>query len=208
MILLKLSSTLLFLTFPNLAALELGSPFRDHAILQRGMEVPVWGWRKPGTEVSVQFAGQKKSATTGAGGKWMLELAPLEASATPAALIIAEKSGETISLKDILVGEVWLATGQSSMQWLLSKSDVGCVLLKEIDERVAAGEEEAPVIREGKVTNYFATLHPIEDANAEWNSEAENCSAIAYAFAYKLHRELKVPIGILNCSFSQTSIQA
>lgn len=209
---LKKLSILLLPTFSNLAALELGPPFRDHAILQREMEVPVWGWSKPGTEISVQFAGQEKSATTGADGKWRLELAPLKASATPAQLVVTERFddglGEEITLKDILVGEVWLASGQSNMQWIASKCDVGRTLQKQIAARVESGEEKPPIIRESKITNYFATLHPIEHAEAEWSSESGNFSAIAYAFAYELHRTLKVPIGILNCSFSQTSIQA
>ena len=189
-------------------AIELGAPFTDNAILQRGMNVPVWGWGKPGTKVTVSFSGQKKNAITTEDGKWVVELDPLKANAEPADLVVAESTGKTRTLKNILVGEVWMASGQSNMQWLASKCDVGRVLIKGINERVAAGEERAPVIREAKVTNYFAHLHPIEHADAEWISDGSNMSAIAYAFAYKLHRELGVPIGILNCSFSQTAIQA
>lgn len=188
--------------------IELGTPFRDNAILQREMEVPVWGWSAPGSKVTVEFAGQKKSATANGEGKWMLALEPLKASSEPAELAITMEDGTTHVLSNILVGEVWMASGQSNMQWVVSKSDTGRVLLKGITERVAAGEEAEPVIREAKVTNYFASLHPIEHADAEWSTDAGNFSAIAFAFAYKLHRELGVPIGILNCSFSQTAIQA
>ncbi|MGB0144799.1 MAG: sialate O-acetylesterase, partial [Akkermansiaceae bacterium] len=197
----------LFLT-STLHALELGPPFRDHAILQREMKLPVWGWSKPKTSVTVTFAGQSKQAEAGPDGKWTVELKPLKASFDPTELVISEKGGDTITLKDILVGEVWLASGQSNMQWVASKCDTGRVLQKQIAERVAAGEEKAPVIREAKITNYFAALHPIEHADAEWSSDQGNFSAIAFSFAYDLQRELKVPIGILNCSFSQTSIQA
>ena len=189
-------------------AIELGAPFADNAVLQREMAVPVWGWSKPGTKVTVEFAGQQKDATADKHGKWMLQLDPLKASSEPAKLAVTESTGATRTLKNILVGEVWLASGQSNMQWIVSKCDVGRVLMKQIDERVATGKEEPPLIRETKVTNYFASLHPIEHANGEWSSDAGNFSAIAYAFAYKLHRELEVPIGILNCSFSQTAIQA
>ncbi|QTN31052.1 hypothetical protein HZ994_01490 [Akkermansiaceae bacterium] len=188
--------------------LPLGTPFADGAILQREMEVPVWGWSEPGAKVTVEFAGQKKEATAGENGKWMLALDPLKASAEPAEMRISGGGGSAITLKDILVGEVWMASGQSNMQWLASKCDVGQVLQKQIAERVEAGEEKPPVIREGKVTDYFATLHPIEHASGEWISDAGNMSAVAFAFAYRLHRELGVPIGILNCSFSQTAIQA
>ena len=189
-------------------AIELGAPFADHAILQREMEVPVWGWSKPGTRVALSFAGQRKSAVAGATGKWTIELDPLTASAEPLQMVIEESTGAKRVLEDLLVGEVWMASGQSNMQWVASKCDVGRVLMKQIAERVAAGKEQPPLIREAKVTNYFAALHPIEHAEAEWSSDAGNFSAIAYAFAYRLHREVGVPIGILNCSFSQTSIQA
>jgi hypothetical protein len=106
------------------------------------------------------------------------------------------------------VGEVWLASGQSNMQWPVGKCDVGQVLVKQIAERVAAGTEAQPVIREGQVTNRYAVLWPIEHAAYEWRTNTSELSAVAYAFAYSLFKEINVPIGILNCSFSQTSIQA
>jgi sialate O-acetylesterase len=190
------------------SALELGAPFADHAVLQRQAPVPVWGWSKPGTGVTVEFAGQKKSATAAENGKWRLALDPLEASADPREMTLTEKGGASRTLNDLLVGEVWMASGQSNMQWLASKSDVGQVLQKQIAARVAAGEEKPPVIREAKVSDFFACLQPIEHATGEWHADGGNMSAVAYAFAYQLHRELGVPIGILNCSFSQTAIQA
>lgn len=188
-------------------AIELGAPFRDSAVLQRDMKLPVWGWSKPGTTVTVEFAGQKKSATAGKDGKWMLELDPLKASYEPAEMKIAESSGKEVALKDLLVGEVWFASGQSNMVWVAKKCDVA-QLQKQIAERVAAGKEKQPVIREAQVTDYFATLHPVEHANAAWHSDAAEMSAIAYSFAYHVFKEVDVPVGILNCSFSQTPIQA
>ncbi len=205
-------------------AIELGAPFRDNAVLQREMKVPVWGWSAPGTTVTVEFAGQKKSAVAGEDGtpsspngsavaRWMLELDPLKASFEPAEMVIQEsgvsgqKSGKKVVLKNILVGEVWFASGQSNMQWPASQCDVG-LLQNQIAERVAAGKEKQPVIREAKITDRFAALHPIERANAAWSEEAITMSAIAYSFAYHVFREIDAPIGILNCSFSQTSIQA
>ncbi|MBT8045159.1 MAG: hypothetical protein KJO79_09435, partial [Verrucomicrobiae bacterium] len=189
-------------------AIEMGAPFTDNAILQRDMPLPVWGWSNPGTKVTVEFAGQKKTATADKNGKWMLKLDPVKVNTKPQEMMVTESTGKKRTLENILVGEVWVASGQSNMQWIVSKCDVGRVLLAGINERVEAGKEKAPVIREAKITNYFAALHPIEHANAEWSEAGSDSSAIAYAFAYKLHRELGVPIGILNCSFSQTAIQA
>ncbi|MFC1805360.1 hypothetical protein ACFL09_00070 [Planctomycetota bacterium] len=182
-------------------AIELGAPFRDNAILQRQMPVPVWGWSKPGTKVTVAFAGQTKTAAAGKDGKWMLELDKLEASLEPREMVIRDNKGKRGVIKNILVGEVWLASGQSNMQWKVQKSS--CSKL-----RVEAKGKVAP-IREFEVTSVVAMLHPIERADGAWkNGGYSNYSAIAFAFAHKLYRELKVPIGILNCSFSQTAIQA
>ena len=193
---------------PRDLAIKLGAPFHDSAILQRSMKVPVWGWAEPGVKVTVKFAGQTKTATAGNDRKWEVILDELKANAKPQDLIISASSGKNEILKDILVGEVWLASGQSNMQWLANKCDVGRVLIKQMQERVKEGKEEAPIIREASVTNYFSSLHPVKHAKVKWKQDGQQFSAIAYAFAYRLYTELKVPIGILNCSFSQTAIQA
>ena len=194
--------------------IELGAPFADNAVLQREMDLPVWGWSKPSTKITVEFAGQKVSAEAGKNGKWLVKLAPLKANAEPAEMVIQEsgdgsqESGKRVVLKNILVGEVWMASGQSNMQWIAGKCDVAA-LLKRIAEAVKAGKEKQPVIREFQVTSVFSALHPIERATGVWNAgNMEEFSAVATAFACELYKELGVPIGILNCSFSQTSIEA
>ena len=192
---------------PPKPAIELGAPFRDNAVLQRDMKLPVWGWSKPGTTVTVELAGQKKSATAGKDGKWMLELDPLKASYEPAEMKISESTGNEVTLKDLVVGEVWFASGQSNMVWGAKKCDVR-LLQEQIAARVKEGKEKQPVIREAQITDYFAALHPVEHANAQWHSDAAEMSGIAYSFAYHVFKEVDVPVGILNCSFSQTPIQA
>jgi sialate O-acetylesterase len=190
---------------PTPGAIELGAPFHDHAILQRGMAVPVWGWSKPGTKVSVEFAGQKQTATAGQDGTWTVELKDLQASFEPAELVISEQGGAKKTLSNILVGEVWMASGQSNMQWVAGKSD--CAKLAAGFAEETAGKV-AP-IREFQVTSVTSQLHPIRKATGEWkNGNYSDYSAVAFAFALKLHKELNVPVGILNCSFSQTSIQS
>jgi hypothetical protein len=77
-------------------AIELGSPFRDNAILQREMDVPVWGWSKPGATVTMEFAGQKQSAKAGEDGNWMLRLKPLAASADPAEMVVQESGNQVV----------------------------------------------------------------------------------------------------------------
>ena len=188
-------------------AIELGTPFVDGAVLQREMPVPVWGWAKPGETAEVTFAGQTQKGKAGEDGRWTVKLNPLKASAQPRVMTI-KVADKTVTVNDILVGEVWVASGQSNMQWLANKCDVGRVLQAGIKARVEAGDEKTPIIREAKVLDVFAALHPIEHAKGEWISDGANMSAIAYAFAYDLWKELGVPIGILNCSFSQTAIEA
>lgn len=188
--------------------IELGAPFADNAVLQREMDLPVWGWSKPGTKITVEFAGQKVSAEAGKNGKWLVKLGPLKANAEPAEMIITASDGKKIVLKNVLVGEVWMASGQSNMQWIAGKCDVAA-LLKRIAESVKAGKEKQPVVREFQVTSVFSALHPIERATGAWNAgNMEEFSAVATAFACELYKELGVPIGILNCSWSQTAIEA
>ncbi len=190
--------------FVSLASsIELGSPFCDNAILQREMDLPVWGWSKPGSTVTVEFAGQKATTPAGASGKWMLKLKPLKASDVPAEMIISHSDGQKVSIKNILVGEVWMASGQSNMQWIAAKCDVQ----KIVADLKAKGE--TPPIREFGVTGACSALHPIERAVGAWKvDDYGNYSAVAFAFAHKLYGELKVPIGILNCSWSETAIEA
>jgi len=192
----------------DVGTLELGPPFSDAAVLQREMPVPVWGWSQPGSTVSVEFAGQTTTATAGVDGKWMVTLAPLTASDRPQAMTVRGPRGEKRVLEDILVGEVWLASGQSNMQWLAGKCDAA-LLIERIEKEAEAAGRSLPPIREWSVDDAYAALHPIRHAHGRWKTDSfREYSGIAFAFAEALQRELDVPIGILNCSFSQTSIEA
>ena len=189
---------------PPAPAIELGSPFRDNAVLQREMPLPVWGWSKPGATITVEFAGQKKSTKAGADGKWMLKLKPLKASAEPAEMVIQDSENQVL-LKNILVGEVWHASGQSNMEWFANKSN--CLPLA---QEIAKATIEVP-IRELR-TDTVSALYPQEEVKSEagWKTsrKASDFSALAFAFANELHKELKVPIGILLTSHSNTRVEA
>ena len=89
-------------------------------VLQRDMQVPIWGWAEAGEEVTVSFAGQTKTTTTNAEGKWMVKLDPLKANGNASKLKI--KGSNTIDLDNILVGEVWICSGQSNMEWSVRQS--------------------------------------------------------------------------------------
>jgi len=201
-------------------AIQIGTPFRDNAVLQRGMKVPVWGWSEPGNTVTVEFAGQKKSAKADEEGKWVVHLDPLKASFKPRTLSVsssillrAPRSGGQVgnlklSIGNVLVGEVWLASGQSNMQWTGVKSSVNKLARAFAEEHKAKGITVFP-IREFEITSVYSMLHPIEKATGSWkDGNYVEHSAIGFAFAHKLYQELNVPVGILNCSFSETPIQA
>ena len=192
-------------------AIQLGAPFADNAILQREKDLPIWGWSKPGTTVTVEFAGQKASAKAGADGRWMLKLKPLKASTAPAEMVIQESgdgsqgAGKRMVLKNILVGEVWHASGQSNMEWFASKS-----LCSSLAQELSKAKDEVP-IREFR-TDTVSALYPQKKGTSEagWKPSrvAGDFSALALAFAHELHKELQVPVGILLTSHSNTRIEA
>jgi sialate O-acetylesterase len=119
--------------------------FRDRAVLQQKMKVPVWGWAKAGTSVTVDFNGQNVSCEAGANGKWKVKLSPMNANSTPEEMTITA-GNDKIVVKNILVGEVWLAGGQSNMGWRMWNSAVydqgECALVPMITEARADARKE------------------------------------------------------------------
>lgn len=187
------------LLIPLLAQSEVKLPavFTDHLILQRDATVPVWGWAKDGEEVAVEFAGQKKTAKADADGRWIVKLDPLAVSAEPRELRI---NGRVI--KDVLVGEVWLASGQSNMGFPLSSAhNAGQAL-------AAAGD---PLLRFFTVQNATAA-EPQSDLRGKWElsdpNTAKAFSAVAFFFAHELRVKLGVPVAILHSSWGGTQAQA
>ncbi|MEM9019085.1 MAG: sialate O-acetylesterase [Planctomycetota bacterium] len=172
----------------------------DHMVLQRGGAVPVWGWAEPGAEVSVEFKGQTKTATAGDDGKWRVDLDAMDASAEPAEMTIVS-GNQTIKVLDILVGDVWLCSGQSNMEWRIKQS---------ANPQQEIANANWPQIRH-IATPHTQSMTPQDDANAQWTvcspQTAENYTAVGYYFARRLHQELGVPIGLLNCTWGGTRIE-
>jgi hypothetical protein len=140
------------------AELKLASVLADHMVLQRDKPVPVWGTADAGETVSVTFGAQTLSTVAAPDGRWSLTLAPLAANATPATLTLKGKN--TIVLQDIVVGEVWLASGQSNMEWSLSRS---------YDPDLEQLTARFPLIREIKVKRRTASA-PMAGFEGEWKS--------------------------------------
>ncbi|MDB6095163.1 MAG: Sialate O-acetylesterase [Verrucomicrobia bacterium] len=183
------------------ADVTLAPLFRDHAVMQRDMALPIWGRADAGEHVTVTFKGQTIGTTTPADGRWIVYLDEVPASAEPADLVVTGKNSVTVS--DILVGEVWLVSGQSNMEWPVSKANDAA--------REMAGAQ-FPLIRHIKIDRVVGTA-PAETATSSgWLSATPETvgdfSAIAYFFARDLHRKLGVPIGIVNSSWGGTPIEA
>ncbi len=184
-------------------AIELGSPFADNAILQRQMPVPVWGWSKPGTKVTVEFAGQKKSATAGNDGKWMLNLDPLKPSHDGRELKVTS-NGKAITRSGVLVGEVWFSSGQSNMDWVAGKS-----MCRELAGELQRSKKDVAV-REYTVdigSSLYRCSRAASEAGWKRSKQAGGFSALSLAFAWDLYQELNVPIGILRSTHGATPVE-
>lgn len=200
---LHLLAALLCVNTPLLAqaADPFGMPavFSDHMVLQAGVQVPVWGWANPGTKISVLFAGQTKSAVADAEGTWRADLVNLTAGG-PHEMVVS--GSKTIRISDVLVGEVWLGSGQSNMAMKVN----GCV---NAAHEIASAK--FPKIRMFTVKR-AAQKTAQRDCGGTWvecsPDTVKNFSATAYFFGRRLHRELSVPIGLINSSVGGTPIEA
>jgi hypothetical protein len=182
-------------------ALELGSPFVNDAILQRQMEVPVWGWAKPGSKVTVAFAGQNKTAAADNLGKWMVRLDPLEASVDERELRVTATTEEAITLTGLLVGEVWFSSGQSNMDWIAGKS-----MCRDLANTIARSKEEVPVREFNADMGSAVFLRGRVTAEGGWKcaKSAGGFSALSLAFyAYSC----PIPSGALSISESSYRVR-
>ena len=144
--LLRFALALLAVTSPLLAEVKLGSPFTSHMVLQREMPVPIWGTAAPGEAVIVKFAGQKKTTVAGADGKWRVTLDALDASTEGRSFVVfGALTATPLQLDDVLVGEVWLASGQSNMVFPISKAHAPFAGLTNEAEEIAAANH--PLVR-------------------------------------------------------------
>jgi sialate O-acetylesterase len=186
--------------------LQLAKVFSGHGVLQCGVPVPVWGTAKPGRKVSVEFAGQMQETPTDCEGFWGLELAPLKVQSTGSQMTIS--SGEQIlQVEDLLVGEVWYASGQSNMQMDLASCAKKLAAIQGIVESA-----QALPIRTLRVGNPDAEA-PLGDlpVGTAWQTDTpENRrkqSAAAYFFARELHLRLQVPVGVIEGSWGGKPIE-
>ena len=188
---------------PTFADIRLPKIFGDHMVLQRGSPLPIWGWAEPGEQVIVEFLGQIDSTSANAQGEWKVELPPAQAGGPHVLTVTGTNS---IELQNVLVGEVWLCSGQSNME-------MGISLCLNPEAEIAAANH--PQIRLFQIPKKLST-EPQTDIEADWHLCTPETiakggwggfSAAAYYFGRHLQRELDVPIGLIQAAWGGTRIE-
>jgi len=188
---LSLSALSADVTLPNI--------FGDHMVLQREQANPIWGKADPGESITVNIHDQSHATTAGSDGTWRINLQPLPVGG-PYELHIA--ANNTVTFKDVLVGEVWICSGQSNMQWSLANAYNGAV------EIVAANHPEIRLISVPQVGTQVAQ----EDFDGKWSlctpNIAKNFSAVGYLFGSRIHSALGVPVGLVDNAWGGSAAEA
>lgn len=180
------------------ADVKLPSFFSDHAVLQRDKPLPVWGWADPGEEVTVSLGTETARSTAGRDGKWMVSLKGQPATGKAVDLIVSGRN--TLTFRNILLGDVWLCSGQSNMEMGLGNCDAP-------DDIAAAA---FPLIRHFRGQYHFA-IAPAKDLKGQWAvcepGTVPGFSAVGFYFARRIHQETGVPIGLLTHAVGGTNIE-
>jgi sialate O-acetylesterase len=181
------------------ADVKLPAIFTTHMVLQRDLANPVWGWADPAEEVTVSIADQQVSTTAGKDGKWRVKLSALPAGGPYTLKVRGENE---LVVDDVLVGEVWICSGQSNMQWNLGKA---------IDGDLAALAANLPKIRLISVPQ-VGTQEPQSDFKGAWSvcspETVPNFSAVGFFFGRQLYETLDVPIGLINDAWGGSACEA
>ena len=186
--------------FSSVSFSEVSLPrvFSDHMVLQREMQVPVWGTADAGEAVAVEFGGQRLTTEADADGKWMVKLSAMSAGG-PFDLVVQSKN--TLTFSNVLVGEVWICSGQSNMEFPL--------------ERLEGARDEVKNATNPEIRLFLAPKtisgKPQDYIDASWQvchpHFADNFSAVAYTFAKYVHREIGVPIGLIQSAYGGSKIE-
>ena len=183
------------------AEIKLPAIIGSHMVLQQKQANPIWGWETPGVGVTVAFAGQTKSAIAGPDGKWTVKLDPVPANATPQTIQISA-GAQKITLEDVLVGEVWMCSGQSNM---------GFTLRGDWNGDLEAKASKIPNLRLIKIPQ-VGTQEAQNDFKGEWKASAEesalNFSAVGFLFGRYIQQIVDVPVGLIDNAWGGSAAEA
>lgn len=182
------------------AVLRLPRLFQDGMVVQRDVSVPVWGWATGGATVSVTFAGREQSAAADHTGEWRLQFPPMTAGG-PHVLTVATADSQ-INIRDVLIGDVWVASGQSNMEWPLNRSSYSSP---------DGPAKPDSLLREFAVPHTWSETEQPDVAGGTWSpadaQHAGQFSGVAYFFARDLRAATGVPIGIIHTSWGGSNIE-
>ena len=189
------------------ANVTLAPLFADHAVLQSGKPVPVWGHADPGEKVVVKYLESTAASVADPAGRWMAQLPAMQAQAGGADLVVTGKN--SVSIRDVVVGEVWLCSGQSNMEFTVYDP-------KSTGYRLKNGEAEAaaasfPLVRQFTVARQIAEK-PADAVGGAWTTcrpeTAGRFTAVGYFFARDIFRRFGVPVGIIDCPWGGTPVES
>ena len=190
----------IFSAFFVQAETKLPSILGSHMVLQQGEKCPIWGWDEAGTGVTVSFAGQTHTTKAGKDGRWQVSLNAMKVNAKGAALTI--KGSSTVKLEDVLVGEVWLCSGQSNMEWRVVQS---------ANSKEEIANANHPLIRHIKIPHKLSPKPQDNVPSSGWQpctpKVVANFTAVGYYFGRHLHVKLNVPIGLIGSNWGGTRIE-
>ena len=197
---LLLALTLCSFVAPLQAEVRLAGIFGDHMVLQQGIQLPVWGVADPGEKITVAVAGQSASTTAGADGKWRVTLSPLKGDGSPTQMAVTGKNA--LILRDVLIGDVWLCSGQSNMEYSLGGDQSAPTELPQ------AGHPDLRLCR----VSPKAARQPLADRSFEWSvctpESAKGFSAVGYYFGRDIRQATGRPIGLICAAVSGTPAQS
>jgi sialate O-acetylesterase len=187
---------------PAVAAVTLPAVIDNHMVVQRDVPLPIWGYADAGEKVSVTFRGETKKTRADGEGRWRVTLPAAEADGKPQQMTIAGTN--QIVLSDILVGEVWLGSGQSNMEWSVGQSFAGRRAIGEANNHPAIRLLHVKRVKAGSPAR---DIQPTRRWSVSSNSSVPGFSAALYYFGLRIQAELRVPVGLINSSWGGSPIE-
>lgn len=184
------------------AEVKLASVFSDHMVLQREKPVNVWGTATPGKTVTVKVNGKTATAKAGDDGRWLAKVGPQQATATPVTLAATEEGANTVTISDVLVGDVWVCSGQSNMQWTLARAGNAAEAIP------AATDTQIRLLPVPRATSD----EPLTDQSGQWvvcsPEAAKEFSAVGYFFGKEIRASQGVPVGLVGTYWGGTPAES